>query len=321
MPLHKTLPFECLHKAIVSGGLLADRPVTPEGFGDLYWAFDANGGDGALFMTNEDGDAWVELVASSGGALALNDLTDVDAPTPTNTYALLYNSGAGQWQPQNVVRAFGTGAIIIDITGVADGKTLAYDAVNSKFVVVNRVVNLDDLADVNTTSPAKGDLLLHNGSIYIRQAVGTNGQVLVADNTEASGVKWTTTSAGDLTTADTAYINMQDRTIDPAATPASDYGFVYIKNGALYLKLDDGSYVGPIVPSTVTDLNSLSDVTVSSPTKGMLLAYNGTGWNTLASGSNGQVLSANSATSTGLEWVDNTADTSDAELLAILGWA
>lgn len=36
----------------------------------------------------------------------------------------------------------------------------------------------------------KGDIISHNGTDSIRVAVGTNGQALLADSTQASGVKW-----------------------------------------------------------------------------------------------------------------------------------
>ncbi len=116
------------------------------------------------------------------------------------------------------------------------------------------------------------------------------------------------------------YINMQDRVANPTATPATDYTFFFVKNGQLYLKLDDTTVVGPLGTSTVTDLNSLSDVTVTSPTKGMILVYNGSGWVTLTAGTNGYVLATNSASSTGVEWIPNSSDTTDAQLIALLGW-
>ena len=47
-------------------------------------------------------------------------------------------------------------------------------------------------ADPTTT---KGDLIVH-GSTTTRMPVGTNGQVLTADSTQALGVKWATPSAG-----------------------------------------------------------------------------------------------------------------------------
>jgi len=47
-------------------------------------------------------------------------------------------------------------------------------------------------AAFNALSPntTKGDVIVHNGTNNVRQAVGTNGQVLVADSTQTTGVRW-----------------------------------------------------------------------------------------------------------------------------------
>lgn len=44
--------------------------------------------------------------------------------------------------------------------------------------------------DALAPSTTKGDVIVHNGTDNIRVAVGTNGQYLVADSAETSGVKW-----------------------------------------------------------------------------------------------------------------------------------
>lgn len=45
-------------------------------------------------------------------------------------------------------------------------------------------------------SYAKGDLLVGSGTTLLKQAVGTNGQVLTADSTLGTGVKWATPASG-----------------------------------------------------------------------------------------------------------------------------
>lgn len=78
-----------------------------------------------------------------------------------------------------------------------------YTANNNTLHVVNQTVS-GDIAFTNPTttfnnlSPlqTKGDLLSSNGVINTVLPVGTNGQVLVADSTESSGLKWTTFTPG-----------------------------------------------------------------------------------------------------------------------------
>ncbi len=43
----------------------------------------------------------------------------------------------------------------------------------------------------------------------------------------------------NINNANIDYINVQDRTTDPTPTPDSNFGFIYIKNDGLFIKLDD----------------------------------------------------------------------------------
>lgn len=98
MEYHDSLPFDELHKAKFDAGLLSARPATPEGLGDVYWATDANDGDGALYTTNIDGDEWVEVVGSGGTIALLGDIGDVDLTSLTNNQVLAWENGTSLWK-------------------------------------------------------------------------------------------------------------------------------------------------------------------------------------------------------------------------------
>jgi len=68
----------------------------------------------------------------------------------------------------------------------------------------------DEANVVSSTQTTKGDLLLHTGSVHARLGVGTNGQALVADSAETSGVKWA--AVGDVTL--TGSQTLTNKTID-----------------------------------------------------------------------------------------------------------
>jgi hypothetical protein len=70
-------------------------------------------------------------------------------------------------------------------------------------------VSLDDPNAIqNTIVTAKGDLIAASAaSTPARIAVGTNGQVLTADSTAATGVAWATSSSGGLTLLSTTTFN------------------------------------------------------------------------------------------------------------------
>lgn len=84
---------------------------------------------------------------------------------------------------------------------VTDGataiETLAGD-VNADIVALAAALAAGDaLAIAKALVDAKGDLIVATAdNTPARLAVGTNGQILTADNTQATGVKWATPSAG-----------------------------------------------------------------------------------------------------------------------------
>lgn len=71
-----------------------------------------------------------------------------------------------------------------------------------------------DAFDALAPSTTKGDLIVHNGTDNIRVPVGADNQVLVADATEASGVKWDTASGGGSGTGAINHITNGDFEVD-----------------------------------------------------------------------------------------------------------
>lgn len=119
----------------------------------------------------------------------------------------------------------------------------------------------------------KGDVLVATSSSALTKlAVGTNAHVLTADSAEASGVKWAAPASGGVVSLNA---------LTGALTIAS------ATTGVL----------------TVGAAGSTVTLTIVGQTKGHLLAGTGSGVDWLPVGSNGQLLSANSAQSTGLEWI------------------
>jgi hypothetical protein len=85
-----------------------------------------------------------------------------------------------------------------DIQGVTAGTGLSGGGTSGTVTVTN------DMATAMTT---KGDLVVATGSgAYVRQGVGTNNQVLMADSAQADGVKYANEATATLTTTgDTLY--------------------------------------------------------------------------------------------------------------------
>lgn len=100
-------------------------------------------------------------------------------------------------------------------TSIVNGDISASAAIAySKLALTGSIVNNDLAAAVsiakggtgqtsqtagfNALSPltTKGDTVVHNGTNNVRQGIGSDGQVLVADSSQTNGLKWTTLSQG-----------------------------------------------------------------------------------------------------------------------------
>jgi hypothetical protein len=100
MPLHSNISFAGLHKAKINSGLLTARPASPEGVGDMYWAYDDDGGNGAIYLTDALGTSWVKF-STSGGAINLDDLGDVSVPSPSDGQVLYWDNGTSLWKARD----------------------------------------------------------------------------------------------------------------------------------------------------------------------------------------------------------------------------
>jgi hypothetical protein len=78
-----------------------------------------------------------------------------------------------------------------DITGVTAGTGISGGGTSGTVTVTNSMATAID---------AKGDLIAGTGAdAFSRLAVGTNGQVLVADSAEATGIKWAAPASSGMT--------------------------------------------------------------------------------------------------------------------------
>ena len=283
MPRHDLLAFSKLHKAKFNSGDEPGAPLTPDGPGDVYWAPDTD----KLYLANNIGDDWQTYILGSGGGSTptLNSVGDVDAETPTNDQILYWDTGSSTWK----------------------AKTLPNFATDFK---------ISKLVDTTVSSEAKGNILVHNGSSWLNLPIGANNQVIQADSAQTVGLKWTVL---DLSTVDATYINVTSQSVNPGATPASGKAFIYVKTNDLYIKTDGGSIIGPFLTTAANGaLDDLTDVAITSAAKGDILVKSCTDYINLPVGTNGQILTANSATTTGTEWTTIATPQADFELMVWL---
>lgn len=70
-------------------------------------------------------------------------------------------------------------------------------------------VSSNPLSPTSTVLTSKGDLILHTGTAQVRVPVGTDGQYLVANSSNSTGVNWSTTQ----TALDAGYSTISTQTL------------------------------------------------------------------------------------------------------------
>lgn len=140
-----------------------------------------------------------------------------------------------------------TATAAVWVRGVEDHTELTNIGSNTHAQIDTHIANTAnphsvDIDDVTPTT-TKGDVIVENGSNAIRVAVGSNNQVLTADSTEASGVKWESPT----TASSNAYIATAGESISAGDAVSMEQNTDSIdleKSSSQYLSIVDGSQTG-----------------------------------------------------------------------------
>ena len=227
--------------------------------------------------------AYVDAQIATEDTIA--ELNDTTITGPTSNDILQWNGSA--WVDRNLSeagiqaeRTYGIAddnAVEIDGSGTASGEYAKFTA--------NGIVG-EEVADVKT------DLSLNNVE---NTALSTwAGSTNIASVGTVTAGSWEGTDVGIThggTGASTAQAGINALTAVSSAT----------NEHVLTKDTSSGNAVWKAT-STVGAINDLSDVTITTASKGDIVVYNGSAWVDLTVGSNGLALKADSSTATGLTW-------------------
>ena len=139
-----------------------------------------------------------------------------------------------------------------DITGVTAGTGISGGGTSGDVTVTNSMA---------TAMTTKGDLVPATGSgTFSRLAIGTNNQILTADSTAATGMKWATAASASPTSA-TATVATSQSTSSTSFTDLTTSGpAVTITTGTKAIALITGRFTSPAAG------NARMGVTISGAT-------------------------------------------------------
>lgn len=193
-----------------------------------------------------------------GLAVNLTDISNVNAPSPTNGQYLKWDSGTSKWIPSTiptVVTSLAGLTTDVSITAPTNDQFLRYDTGTSKWVNETVSYDLDSLTDVIITGPVANQYVKYNGTNWVNAAISYS---------DISGTPTLTTTLESLT-------NVQDSGFNVGDTIMWD-GVAWV-NYAI-----DGVEAGKILDSNsdcYVDVTTNDDITIQagavSPTGGNII--------------------------------------------------
>lgn len=193
MPQHSILAFDKLHKAKVNAGLNIDKPLAPEGSGDMYWAEDIE-----TLSISDGAGGWLDYdlsSAGSGGTLAA--LSDTTISTPQDGDFIQYSNGSATWENTQLVI---TDISDVSITSLQDNDVLQYNNFTGNWENVQFSASVNVLNDIGnvTYTPAltdTGAVLTYNSLndewSTINAGSAQSGQVLTFNPFAQGSAAWT----------------------------------------------------------------------------------------------------------------------------------
>jgi hypothetical protein len=217
----------------------------------------------------------------TGQALALHNLA---------TNGLIVRTGSGTVTARTI-----TGSTFITVTNG--------DGVSGNPTISLATLNLGDLSNVVLTTPSSDQILQFNGTNWVNATISAASSGTVTSITAGTGLA--ATPANPITTTGTLALTGQALALHNLATN----GLIYRNGttigtrtitGSTFITVTNGDGVSgnPTISLGTLNLQDLTNVTITTPSSGQILQYNGTNWvnATVSAGSSGTVTSITAGT-------------------------
>jgi hypothetical protein len=299
---------------------------------------------------------------------------NVDGPTGNNDVPgeiIFSTSPAGGGNPTSRIRISQDGVVFFNEAyqfPIADGSANQYLETDGNGILTFQTIESSDISGVfdvadggtGQNTYTKGDILAaQDANSLVKLAVGSDGQILSADSSTATGLVWIDAPSGGAGEANTAsnlgtgnevfsdksgvdlrfrslvsgdnvsmVTDVNDITVNVSSIPSEDVsGTIDIANtnltaGTLLTLTAGGVMNAAVTTSDVSGVFSTEDGGTGQDTytKGdLLIAEDADSLVKLPVGSDGQILSADASTSTGVIWIDTPVDGGEDNTASSLG--
>jgi hypothetical protein len=250
-------------------------------------------GDAAANKVLGAGGGWVTVTSTGGGSSSLAALTDVNVVSPANNELLQFKSSDGKWHNAPITAIGGTVQTVNSGTGLAGGPITVSGTLSLAAVSPNQL-----LANVSGTTAAptpqtlsavldamagstRGNVLHRTATGWTVLAPGTAGEFLRSGGS-GNDVSWGSPSGNGTVTSVAAGAGL-------AASPSPITGAGTLSLAAIGDQQVLANISGGSAPASGHSLSTILD-DIFGALRGNVLFRGATGWQALAAGTSGQVL-------------------------------